>query len=65
MTGGQVPRLCLRGKESGIRPIGAECIGGGKLWFADAAHEIILAAGAVGGSHMLQLSGIGSAALLQ
>lgn len=65
MTGCQVQRLRLQSKESGIRCIGVEFLGGGKQWFADAAHETILAAGAVGSPQILQLSGIGPAALLQ
>jgi choline dehydrogenase len=65
MTGCQVQHLRLQSNENGIRCTGAQFFGGGKQWFADAAHETILAAGAVGSPQILQLSGIGPAALLQ
>lgn len=65
MTGCHVQRLRLQNQQNGTRCAGVDFIGDGKQWFAEAAHETILAAGAVGSPHILQLSGIGPAALLQ
>ena len=65
MTGCHVQRLRLQNQQNGTRCVGVDFIGDGKQWFAEAAHETILAAGAVGSPHILQLSGIGPAALLQ
>lgn len=65
MTGCQVQRLRLQSRQNGTRCVGVDFIGDGKQWFAEAAHETISAAGAVGSPQILQLSGIGPAALLQ
>ncbi len=65
MTGCQVQRLRLQSTQNGIECAGVDFIGDGKQWFAEAIHETISAAGAVGSPHILQLSGIGPAALLQ
>lgn len=69
MTGCQVKRLLLERSEEGQRQglvcKGVEFSGGGKEWSAEASRETLLSAGAVGSPHILQLSGIGPAALLQ
>ena len=65
MTGCQVKKLQLENTHEGIRCIGVEFVGDGKLWFASSHAETILAAGAVGSPQILQLSGIGPRALLQ
>lgn len=65
MTGCQVQRLRLQSTQNGTRCVGVDFIGGGKQWFAEAVHETISAAGAIGSPHILQLSGIGPGALLQ
>ncbi|WP_034303319.1 GMC family oxidoreductase [Herbaspirillum sp. RV1423] len=65
MTGSHVKRLRIAQTENGPVCTGVEFSGGGKEWYAESACETILAAGAVGSPHILQLSGIGSAALLQ
>lgn len=65
MTGSQVKRLRIEQGKTGPICVGVEFTGGGHEWYAEAACETILAAGAVGSPHLLQLSGIGSAALLQ
>ena len=51
--------------ESGPVCVGVEFTGGAQEWFAEADGETILAAGAIGSPHLLQISGIGPAALLQ
>ncbi|WP_442782110.1 GMC family oxidoreductase [Collimonas fungivorans] len=69
MTGCQVKRLLLERSEEdqrqGLVCKGVEFSGGGKEWRAEASRETLLSAGAVGSPHILQLSGIGPAALLQ
>lgn len=65
MTGCQVKRLQIEAGEDGLQCKGVEFVGGGKEWGAQAAREVLLCAGAVGSPHILQLSGIGPAALLQ
>ncbi len=60
MTGAQVKRLCLDGK----RVTGVEFWRVGHTQRADARGEVILATGAVGSPQLLQLSGVGPAALL-
>ncbi|CAN5733180.1 GMC family oxidoreductase N-terminal domain-containing protein [soil metagenome] len=65
MTGCQVKRLKIAEKNGLKQCNGVEFIGGGKEWFADAACETILAAGAIGSPAILQQSGIGNGALLQ
>jgi choline dehydrogenase len=65
MTGCQVKRLALERGEQGLVCKGVEFSGGGKEWHAEASRETLLSAGAVGSPQILQLSGIGPAALLQ
>ena len=61
VTGAQVKRLRLQGR----RVIGVEFFQGNEEHYAAARRETILAAGSVGSPQLLQLSGIGPAALLQ
>ncbi len=65
MTGCHVERLLIEPGERGVRCRGAVFTGGGSTWRADARRETLLTAGAVGSPHILQLSGIGPAALLR
>jgi choline dehydrogenase len=65
MTGAHVKRLRIESRPEGQVCTGVEFTGGGKEWHAESARETILAAGAVGSPQILQLSGIGPAALLQ
>ncbi|MFJ2988136.1 GMC family oxidoreductase [Collimonas sp. NPDC087041] len=65
MTGCQVKRLLLERGEQGVVCKGVEFSGGGREWNAEASRETLLSAGAVGSPQILQLSGIGPAALLQ
>ena len=65
MTGSHVKRLRIEQGEAGPVCVGVEFTGGGQEWFAQASRETILAAGAIGSPHLLQVSGIGPAALLQ
>jgi choline dehydrogenase len=65
MTGCQVQRLIIETGEQGPVCRGVEFIGNGSSWTAHAKRETILAAGAVGSPQILQLSGIGPAALLK
>ena len=65
MTGCHVKRLRIQSTEHDIKCTGVEFIGGGTEWFAEAEHETICAAGAIGSPQILQLSGIGPASLLQ
>ena len=55
VTHAQVRRILLEGQ----RAVGVELMRGGALERIDAGRELILAAGAVGSPHLLQLSGIG------
>jgi len=61
VTDAQVARLRLQGK----RAIGVEFVRGGEMQFAEARIETVLAAGSIGSTQILQLSGIGPAPLLQ
>jgi len=61
VTEAQVRRLRLDGK----RAAGVEFVRAGELQFAEARIETVLAAGSIGSTQILQLSGIGPAALLQ
>jgi choline dehydrogenase len=61
VTGAQAHRIRLDGK----RAAGVEYWRDGKLCFAAAAGEVVLASGSIGSPQLLQLSGIGPAALLQ
>ena len=65
MTGCHVERLLLETTESGPRCTGIVLTGGGTQWQATARRETLLTAGAIGSPQLLQLSGIGPAALLQ
>ncbi len=65
MTGSHVQRLTLAAGPDGQRCNGVEFTGGGHAWQAQARRETILCAGAIGSPQILQLSGIGPAALLQ
>ena len=65
MTGCHVKRLRIESTERGKVCTGVEFTGGGSEWFAEAKHEVLLSAGAVGSPQILQLSGIGPASLLQ
>jgi len=64
MTGCHVERLLLEDTEQGVVCRGVRFTGGGKAFTASARRETLLAAGAIGSPHILQLSGIGPAALL-
>ncbi len=61
VTGAQVKTLTF----DGLRCTGVTYLGGGQEHTAGAAHEVILAAGAVNSPQLLELSGIGQAARLQ
>jgi choline dehydrogenase len=65
MTGCHVTRLRTETGPDGVACTGVEFTGGGQAWFAEAACETLLTAGAIGSPQILQLSGIGPAALLQ
>ncbi|HJW56464.1 MAG TPA: GMC family oxidoreductase N-terminal domain-containing protein [Burkholderiaceae bacterium] len=65
MTGCHVKRLRIEHTGRGPVCTGVEFTGGGTEWFAEANHETLLTAGAIGSPQILQLSGIGPAALLQ
>jgi choline dehydrogenase len=65
MTGCHVKRLRIETTGHGKTCTGVEFTGGGREWFADASREVLLTAGAIGSPQILQLSGIGPAALLQ
>lgn len=65
MTGCHVQRLRIETSDTGKRCCGVEFIEAGQKWFAESACETLLAAGAIGSPQLLQLSGIGPAALLQ
>ena len=65
MTGCHVKRLRITNTERGAVCSGVEFTGGGTEWFAEARHETLLCAGAIGSPQILQLSGIGPAGLLE
>ncbi|MES2535557.1 MAG: GMC family oxidoreductase N-terminal domain-containing protein [Pseudomonadota bacterium] len=65
MTGCHVKRLRIKSGAQGKVCTGVEFTGGGREWFAEAARETLLCAGAIGSPQILQLSGIGPAAALQ
>jgi choline dehydrogenase len=65
MTGCHVERLRIETTDSGKRCAGVEFTEAGQKWFAESACETLLSAGAIGSPQILQLSGIGPAALLQ
>ena len=64
MTGCHVERLLIDSDEHGPHCRGVQFTGGGKAWQAIASRETLLAAGAIGSPHLLQLSGIGPGAPL-
>ncbi|MDB5909420.1 MAG: choline dehydrogenase, partial [Massilia sp.] len=64
MTGCHVERLVIGQTEQGAVCRGVEFTGGGRSFRADAMLETLLAAGAIGSPHLLQLSGVGPAAAL-
>lgn len=64
MTGCHVERLVIEQTEQGALCRGVEFTGGGRSFRADAMLETLLAAGAIGSPHLLQLSGVGPAAAL-
>ncbi|WP_295994736.1 GMC family oxidoreductase [Rugamonas sp.] len=65
MTGCHVEHLLMETGEGGPRCRGVIFTGGGTRYQALAQRETLLAAGAVGSPQILQLSGIGPAALLR
>lgn len=65
MTGCHVERLQITALDQGPRCTGITFTGGGTQWQATARRETVLTAGAIGSPHLLQLSGIGPAALLR
>ena len=65
-TGAQVARLAIETRPDGTRRCtGAEVWTGNEMVRVQATGEVLLAAGSIGSPHILQLSGIGPAALLQ
>ncbi|MGE0007032.1 MAG: GMC family oxidoreductase [Parvibaculaceae bacterium] len=60
VTDAQATRIVFEGRKA----VGVAYHRGGRMHEAHAAREVILSAGAVGSPHLLQLSGIGPAALL-
>jgi choline dehydrogenase len=60
VTKALVHRIIFEGK----RAVGVEFSRGGRTERADAAREVVLAAGAVGSPHLLQISGVGDPELL-
>jgi choline dehydrogenase len=61
LTGAQAKALRLEGK----RAAGVEFWQGGRTCYAGARGEVVLAAGAIGSPQLMQVSGIGPAALLR
>ena len=64
-TGAQVKRLLIERGEAGLRCTGVELVRGGQAVTVRAAREVVLSAGSIGSPQILQLSGIGPAALLR
>ena len=65
-TGAQVARLVIETQPDGTRRCtGADVWNGKEMVRVQATGEVLLAAGSIGSPHILQLSGIGPAALLQ
>jgi choline dehydrogenase len=64
MTGCHVEKLLIEATGQGKRCRGVQFTGGGRAYTATARRETLLAAGAIGSPHILQLSGIGPAASL-
>ena len=65
MTGCHVEKLLIEQGDSGPVCKGVLFTGGGSQFRADARRETLLAAGSIGSPQILQLSGIGAAAMLQ
>lgn len=65
MTGCHVERLLFDQLDTGPVCRGVQFTGGGRAFTARAQRETLLAAGAIGSPHLLQLSGIGPPAHLQ
>jgi choline dehydrogenase len=65
MTGCHVERLIVEHTESGPVCRGVQFTGGSTAYKASARRETLLAAGAIGSPHILQLSGIGESGHLQ
>ena len=65
MTGCHVEKLLIEQGEGGAVCKGVIFTGGGTQYRADAKRETLLAAGSIGSPQILQLSGIGPAAMLQ
>jgi choline dehydrogenase len=65
MTGCHVERLIVEDTENGPVCRGVQFTGGGTAYRASARRETLLAAGAIGSPHILQLSGIGERGHLQ
>jgi len=65
MTGCHVERLLIEQSDKGPVCRGVQFTGGGKAYTASARRETLLAAGAIGSPHILQLSGIGEGGHLQ
>ncbi|KQQ88409.1 GMC family oxidoreductase [Massilia sp. Leaf139] len=65
MTGCHVERLLIETGDNGAVCRGVQFTGGGHAYTATARRETLLAAGAIGSPHILQLSGIGEAGHLQ
>ncbi len=63
-TGAQTSRLLLEGSGENLRAAGVELRRGGSTVRVRATREVILCTGAIGTPQLLQLSGIGDAALL-
>ena len=64
MTGCHVEKLLIEQGEGGALCKGVVFTGGGTRFRADARRETLLAAGSIGSPQILQLSGIGPAAML-
>lgn len=64
MTGCHVEKLLLETTAQGVACKGVQFTGGGRAFTATAELETLLCAGAIGSPQLLQLSGIGPAALL-
>lgn len=60
-TDAQVSRLLLDGEGNMLRTTGVELVSKGERHKISARHEVVLAAGAIGSTQILQLSGIGPA----
>jgi choline dehydrogenase len=64
-TSAQVKRLVIERGDGGLRCAGVELVRGGQALTVRAAREVLLTAGSIGSPQILQLSGVGPAALLR